>query len=212
MWRHPSRSKDNCMLIIGHRGAAGLAAENTVGSFKKAEELGVDAVEMDLRLRRDGQIIVAHDEDPEKIYPQAVPLTEVLNAVNVGLHLELKESGFEKQLLEMIRDFPSEVLISSFKPRVLRKIRSLDRNIKLGLAINKNLNRYFYPLTFLSRYLKTYSIHPHYSLLTPTRIWWMRKLGFQIYTFVVNEQNLFERVKRLGVDGVFTDYPNLIKR
>ncbi|MBI2356313.1 MAG: glycerophosphodiester phosphodiesterase [Candidatus Doudnabacteria bacterium] len=200
------------MLIIGHRGAAGLEPENTIGSFKKAIELGVDAVEMDLRLDRNGVIVVAHDADPEKIYPRSARLTEVLKAVNVALHLEIKESGFEKQLLEMIKDFPSEVLISSFKLKILRKIRSLDRNIKLGLAINQKMNRYFSFLILLSHYLRIYSIHPHYSLLTAARMWWMRRLGFQIYTFVINEQNLFEDVKRLGVDGVFTDHPDVIRQ
>lgn len=200
------------MLIIGHRGAAGLERENTISSFQKAVELGVDAVEIDLRLRRDGQIVVVHDEDPEKVYPQAVQLTEVLKTVKVGLYLEIKESGFESQLLEIIKNFPSEVLVSSFKPKVLRKVRSLDRNIRLGQAINQKMSRYFYPLIFLSRYLKAYSIHLHHSLLTPTRIKWMKKLGFQIYMFTINEPDLFERVKRLGVDGVFTDRPDVIKR
>ena len=51
----------NRMLVIGHRGAAGLAPENTLAGFKRAIEVGVDAVEMDLHLSADGQLIVYHD-------------------------------------------------------------------------------------------------------------------------------------------------------
>ena len=49
------------ILVIGHRGAAGLAPENTLAAFKTAFDLGVDAVEMDVQLTRDGALVVYHD-------------------------------------------------------------------------------------------------------------------------------------------------------
>jgi glycerophosphoryl diester phosphodiesterase len=48
--------------VHGHRGAAGLAPENTLAAFRKAMELGVDALEMDLHVTRDGEVVVIHDE------------------------------------------------------------------------------------------------------------------------------------------------------
>ena len=48
-------------LRIGHRGAAGHVLENTLGSIEKAIELGVDYVEIDLRLTRDGHVVILHD-------------------------------------------------------------------------------------------------------------------------------------------------------
>ena len=47
--------------IIGHRGAAGLVPENTLAAFQKACEIGVDAIELDVLLTADGQIVVHHD-------------------------------------------------------------------------------------------------------------------------------------------------------
>ena len=47
--------------VVGHRGAAGLAPENTLAAFSKACEIGVDAIELDVLLTADGQIVVHHD-------------------------------------------------------------------------------------------------------------------------------------------------------
>lgn len=48
-------------LVIGHRGAAGEAPENTLASFRLALEQGADAVELDVHMSADGEIIVCHD-------------------------------------------------------------------------------------------------------------------------------------------------------
>lgn len=52
--------------VIGHRGAAGHAPENTLASFARAAELGVRWVEFDARLTRDGHVVVFHDETLER--------------------------------------------------------------------------------------------------------------------------------------------------
>lgn len=49
------------LYVIGHRGAAGLAPENTLAAVKKAVEIGVDAVELDVQLSADGRVVVYHD-------------------------------------------------------------------------------------------------------------------------------------------------------
>ncbi|GAJ07659.1 unnamed protein product, partial [marine sediment metagenome] len=50
-------------LIVGHRGAKGIAPENSLSGFKKAAELGIDGVELDVHLTKDGKLIVFHDMD-----------------------------------------------------------------------------------------------------------------------------------------------------
>ena len=47
--------------VIGHRGAAGLLPENTLAGFKKAMELGVDTIELDIHLTSDNEAVVYHD-------------------------------------------------------------------------------------------------------------------------------------------------------
>jgi len=52
--------------VIGHRGAAGLAPENTLASFRRAAALGVEMVEFDVRLTADRQPVVFHDDELER--------------------------------------------------------------------------------------------------------------------------------------------------
>ncbi|RLI46366.1 glycerophosphodiester phosphodiesterase, partial [Candidatus Bathyarchaeota archaeon] len=52
--------------VIGHRGAAGLEPENTLRSVRRAIELGVDRVETDVRVSRDGRLVIMHDETVDR--------------------------------------------------------------------------------------------------------------------------------------------------
>src|SRR5688572_24217312 len=55
------------MKIIGHRGAAGIALENTAESIKAALALPIDGMEIDVRRTKDGHLVVIHDEDTSRI-------------------------------------------------------------------------------------------------------------------------------------------------
>src|SRR3989344_952486 len=214
------------MLIIGHRGAAGLVSENTLGSFKKAEDLGVDMIELDLRLSKDRQIVVIHDwslmrlfrvsafvsdltvEQLKQISNNQIPtLTEVLAAVHTPLNLHVKVSGMEEQLLKQIKSFPHKVLISSVFPRILKKIKALDGNIQLGLIIGGPELRLMFILNWLVRDLNLYSIHPKNVLVSfatmPLFKWHKRK----VIVWVVNRKRDFERLSKLKVDAIITDHP-----
>ena len=62
--------------IIGHRGAAGLAPENTLASFDLAVEQGAEALEFDIRLTADGQAAVFHDPTLDRTTDQSGPIAE----------------------------------------------------------------------------------------------------------------------------------------
>lgn len=53
--------------IIAHRGFSGLYPENTMLAFQKAVELGVDGIELDVHLSRDGEVVIAHDETLRRV-------------------------------------------------------------------------------------------------------------------------------------------------
>ena len=89
------------MLKIGHRGAKGYASENTLFSFEKAIEMGVDGIELDVHLSLDGQIIVIHDDTIDRT-------TNGKGFVNTLSLQELKTFRInEKQASELKQQIPT---------------------------------------------------------------------------------------------------------
>jgi len=75
--------------VIGHRGAAGLEPENTLRSVRRAIELGVDRVEVDVRVSRDGRLVIMHDETVDRTtnghgYVRELTLNE-LRSLDAGM-------------------------------------------------------------------------------------------------------------------------------
>ena len=64
-------------LIIGHRGAKGIAPENSLSGFKKAVELGIDGVELDVHLTKDNQLVVIHDMDLKRLTGLKIPIKQL---------------------------------------------------------------------------------------------------------------------------------------
>jgi len=54
------------VMVVAHRGFSGVAPENTMAAFKKAIEVGSDMIELDVRLSKDGEVVVIHDESVER--------------------------------------------------------------------------------------------------------------------------------------------------
>ena len=113
------------MLIIGHRGAAGLAPENTMESIQAAYEAGADMIEFDVRLTRDNRLVVIHDAKLKRThghkdavarltYKQLSALTEdkpvplvadILDEYfgRVLLNIELKSRGSAERLIRLLK-------------------------------------------------------------------------------------------------------------
>lgn len=219
--------------MIGHRGAAGLAPENSISSLQAAVAAGVDMVEVDLQLTKDGYAVLSHDptlarthDDRRRISDltleevqavgrqegRAIPeLSEFLALATVPVNLELKVVGLEHAAVSAIKNFPHKVLISSNLPQVLKKVRALDGNVNLGFIIGPKAG-YIFPLMLaLAKHLDLYSIHPVHTLVTPGHMRAMRRLGVKVFAWTVNNIHDYLIVRGMGVDGVFTDYPNIIK-
>jgi glycerophosphoryl diester phosphodiesterase len=84
-------------LVTAHRGAARVAPENTLAAFEAAAVLGVDAVELDTKLTRDGQAVVIHDQTLERTTNgrgrvSAHTLAE-LEALDAGSHFGPEYAG-----------------------------------------------------------------------------------------------------------------------
>jgi glycerophosphoryl diester phosphodiesterase len=219
------------MQIIAHRGASAVEPENTIRSLKKAEEFGAGMVEVDLRATKDGHVVLLHDptlhrthDDSRKISDltlaqvQAIGISEMnpiptldefLAEANVDVILDIKIGGIEEKVVSKISKFSHKVLISSTHPTVLKKIKALDEKIPLGFIIGPKMGFMFPMLLGTARVLKVHSIHPHHSLVTPFTMKAMRERVAKIYPWTVNSVPEYQILKGFGIDGIFTDHPDL---
>jgi len=92
--------------VIGHRGACGLAPENTVASFRKAAELGVRWVEFDVHLSADGVPVVIHDDTINRTTSGRGAVASMtlakLQALDAGAWFEARFRGERVPTLEAV--------------------------------------------------------------------------------------------------------------
>jgi glycerophosphoryl diester phosphodiesterase len=226
-------SKMNQPLNIGHRGAMGHETENTIASVKKALELNVDMIEIDVFVIKSGELVVFHDkildsltntsgniedftwEELQKVVVKGnhhIPtLAEVIETINqkVPLNIELKGKNTAKPTFELLQTFykkgwkKDHFVISSFLWDELETFRKLDSEIALAVLTEEN------PLEAIAmgKKLKAVAINPWWKTLTKENIKQLHEEGFKIYTYTVNEPDDIKTVSELGVDGIFCNFP-----
>lgn len=80
-------------LVVAHRGGAALAPENTLGAFRNAVKLGVDMVECDVHLSKDGELVVMHDADLSRTTDGKGLISSMALAELTGLNAAARFSG-----------------------------------------------------------------------------------------------------------------------
>lgn len=220
--------------IVGHRGAAGHAPENTLLSFRTAIELGCRAVEMDAHLSKDGEVVVIHDAKVDRVtdgrgavrkmtvselkslrlpHGQRLPtLREVIQVCRgkVQMHIELKARGTAEPVADLIKEFgiESEVVILSFKIGLLKRIKRLNPRLRVTyLFLRKPLR-----LWSIVRKVPIDVIGPRMRLATEKLVRKAHALGCKVYVHVVNDPTSAERMTALRVDAFCTDVPKLFTR
>ena len=234
-----SCTSSNQLLVIGHRGAKGHIAENTLPSIAKAIELGVDGVEIDIFKCASGELVVFHDKTLEKLTnatgyiedleldsiqqikvlnDYTIPtLSEVLNLINgrIFVNIELKASSTALKTDELLKTYLGSKNWSSEK--VLISSFNWDE-LKIFREINHEI-----PIAILTEddpldaipigiELKAIAINPDYKTLNSDNIRKIKKAGFKIYPWTVNKIEDITLIKSLGVDGIITDFPERISK
>jgi len=165
------------MLKIGHRGAKAYAPENTLASFRKALEMGVDMVEFDVQITKDKYPVVVHDKNLKrlakkfgrirkltlvevkkfKIKGETIPtLAEVLEVVDnkVGLDIDLKVRGSAQIVIQTLRDYKInffDVMVSSNYAAEIREAERLEPEITTALLFRSgNALSFWFVLDFLA--------------------------------------------------------------
>ncbi|MGA3059728.1 MAG: glycerophosphodiester phosphodiesterase family protein [Candidatus Bathyarchaeia archaeon] len=221
------------MLRIGHRGARAYAPENTITSFRKAIEIGVDAIELDVRKTKDNQLVVIHDADVKRTTDgeglvsdftvkeiksfsaegsEKVPtLVDVLDFLDkkVKVFIELKETGIEGQVLSIVHEkkLAKNVVIVSFLEDALRKVRELDKDIETGLIYAKHKNPVKAALELKANYLLALYRFTHTADVEKAH-----ENGLKVVVWTINTPEEVEEYSKKGVDGIASDKPDILMR
>lgn len=224
-FNHLSREADG-MELIAHRGFAGVAPENTVGSVSRAAERA-DAVEVDLRRCGSGEVVVAHDETVDRVTDGTGPvadrtaaelaaldvqgsgegiptLSAVLAAVPDGttMVLELKELGIAADALAAAARAATDVVVSSFRPAALAEAAAAEPGVPTALLFDRAPA----PKLALADQLACAQVHPAVGLADRV-VERAHAAGMAVHVWTVADRSTAERMADLGVDGVIADDP-----
>jgi glycerophosphoryl diester phosphodiesterase len=207
--------------IIAHRGAAAFKPENSLEAFREAIRLGSNFFETDAHLTRDGALVLWHDYDFEGRaiktgFLRDFPLTTLKELLDIlppaaNLNIEIKNDGniyegIERAVLGLLQTYPprlkERILISSFDYPTLQRVRALDADIKIGV-----LTRAFDVGAALA--LGAYSVHISLKRVNDAIVETCHKNNLKVFVYTVNTAAEAAAMAGLGVDAVFSDYPDL---
>lgn len=195
------------MEIIGHRGAKGLAPENTVKSVKRALLCKVDMIEVDLRVLNN-TIVMSHDPILEsKEYDE---LEDALIEIDgdIPLNLEIKEIAVVPLLPSVLKKYKGKILFSSFEYKILYEVKKLFPNSELAVLEKWSGVRAIAEASLLG----TNRVHINQQWLWSGFVHSMKRRGFHLYAYTVNSRDRADELEQWGVNGIFTDYPSLFTK
>ncbi len=224
-------------LNIAHRGASGHEPENTLRAFRRAVEMGADMIELDVRCAGGGELVVIHDDELERTtgvqgfvsetpleellrfdagQGERIPLLEqVLETVNgdAALNIEIKDSFAVKPLAAFIAraaELPrwplDRFLVSSFNHYDLWLMRALCPGIRLG-ALAAVVPPEF---AAFAREMDAWSVNVEKSHVAEPFVREAHERELKVLVYTVDEPDDMARMRALGVDGVFSNYPDRI--
>ena len=221
---HPFLQKP--FSVIGHRGAAGHALENSLEAFEIAFACGVDAIEFDVKYVHD-ELIVFHDDTVDRMTAstgsidsfthgefaklrlrngEPIPtLEQVWDIVppSIGINIELKGPNTGRSVAEFVRTHSHRYLISSFLVDELTEFKQLAANVPTALLTRVHeIN-----ILGTAKSLGVENIHVMDAVAKPSYLLAMFNAGFTVYVFTVNNVARAIQLRELNVAAVFTDVP-----
>jgi len=216
-------------LTIGHRGMMGVEPENTLRSFVRAEQEGLDVIELDLHLSKDGALVVMHDADVDRTTDGAGPIVErtlaelreldagrgeripvfeeVVTAVKAPLQAEIKDVAAAQALAEVLRsrDLVDRVDVISFHDEALAAIRTLLPGVRTALVGSR------YGTDVVDRALAVGATMLSLNIrrLTLELVERAHAAQLKVVAWTVNTHDQLRLARGLGLDGVVTDLPEI---
>ncbi|WP_349919058.1 glycerophosphodiester phosphodiesterase [Aeromonas veronii] len=225
------------MQIIAHRGASGLAPENTLKAMAVAIELGAGAIELDVQWA-DGELWVFHDRRLERCTDGHGVLTEqstaylmnldagqgesiptlwqvmTLIAGRCELHIELKGAHTAEAVAALTQRAEAELgftpahwVISSFHHPELALFKAVRPELRIG-ALTANLPL---QLAEFAERLGAWSLNCDVDFVDAELVADAHQRGLKVLVYTVDEVSDRDTLAAMGVDGIFTNRPDRFK-
>jgi len=225
----------NLPLLIGHRGAAGIVAENTLASIQKALDCGVAGVELDVHCCKSGELVVIHDYKVDrttngtgkvrKMPLQELQALEVIGGYKIPTLMEVLEliQGRCMVNIELKGKKTARAVVQCIWEALRTKawqqehfiVSSFDweqlkkvRKLDAKLRIGILKEGKLKRAFKMAKKLNAYSIHPDYRYLKQHHMWRAARRNLAIFPWTVNEKNDFRQMQAYQVTGIMTDFPD----
>ena len=140
------------------------------------------------------------------------------------LNIELKSEKFgeagtalAEKTIDAVKNHGlfDKLLISSFSAKMLIESKKIDRNCKTAFLYSPKDKIVVKILFTAARFVKglgVQALHPHFTLVTPQYVKKAHALGIQVNPWTVNKESDIRRMIKCGVDGIITDYPEVVHK
>lgn len=229
-------------IAVAHRGGSLEAEENTLAAFERAVGLGFDYVELDVHLTRDGQVVIHHDQSLARMFGvdreiaqmtaadlagvqtakgATVPMLEDLLYAfpELRITIELKSDAVIAPLAELItrHDALDRVCIGSFRPQRTLAARKLLGERLCWSPAHADVARLWangwgLPLRMDFPVVQVPSHWKGVPVVTQRMMQAAKARGIKVQVWTVNEEPQMQHLLDLGVDGIMTDRPSLLRR
>ncbi len=224
-------------LIIAHRGASAEQPENTLPAFRRALALGVNGIELDVHVTRDGVPVVFHDEGLRRLTGRtgriprlrwadvrrlrvrgAAPIPSLVDVLRLVrgravVQIELKRGAPVGPVVRVVRKQRAEksVILASFSQKLVHDARRLAPGIPRMLISGGKAGRDAL-LRSLRRCGAAGLSVDHHAIRSAAWVRHFQSRGFTVWCWTVNDPRAMRRLAGWGVDALLGDNPALMKR
>lgn len=218
-------------LVIAHRGASGVAYENSLAAFKKAAELGADGIELDIHATTDGALIVHHDPaiggaviarssaaDIAKLkLPNGEPVPTLEQAFlaagpKLRVYVEVKTlpPQWDGKLFATLDAGPNPggYAVHAFDHRIIQRLRRQRPKLQAGVLSASYLDDNVEPV----RAAGAQVLWEDQAMIDPALVEEVQDAGFGLIAWTPNEVADLTRLASQGVNGLCTNYPDRARR
>lgn len=227
-------------INYAHRGASAYAPENTFAAFYLGWQMGANGIETDVQRTKDGVLVLFHDNDlmriagrPEAIHDltyaellqidfglpagekfkgERIPTLEEFlrhfGGKDLHFAIEIKEHGVEAETLQLIHRYCCEdhVIITTGIWNAITAVHEIDSDIRMGYLC-KYLSD---ALVDIAKQAGVFQLCPKASILTEAWNDRLRKEGFSVRAWGIDNEQTMQEMLKLHVDGMTINFPDVL--